>query len=135
MSCSNHDTYLSHELLENFLLLHLITCWKAHLLLALVKLHSNQNFSYLSTNMYSDAHQAVYPTIIFSTVCLVSGSKSESLLLSGSTFWVSTSGSPLITDFHHSIWLCLVSNMFRDFPSSVRCIIRKTMSMRGSGWK
>jgi hypothetical protein len=35
------QTYLRHELLENFLLLHFITSWKAHLLLALVKLQTN----------------------------------------------------------------------------------------------
>jgi hypothetical protein len=43
------------------------------------------------------------------------------LLFSGSTFWVSTSGSPFTTNFHHSIWLCFVSNMDRGFPSSIKC--------------
>ena len=78
----------------------------------------------------SDVHQVLCLTIIFSTVCLVSGSKSESLLLSGSTFWVSTSGSPFITDFHHSIWLCFVSNMDRVFPSSTKCYQYKGLRIK-----
>lgn len=58
-------------------------------------------------------------TIIFSTVWRVSGSRSASLLDSGSTFCVSTSGSPFTTDFHHSIWSCLVKRIEIEFWSSV----------------
>uniref|UniRef100_A0A8R7U122 Uncharacterized protein n=1 Tax=Triticum urartu TaxID=4572 RepID=A0A8R7U122_TRIUA len=57
-----------------------------------------------------------WSNIIFSTVCLVSGSRSESLLLSGLARWVSISGSPLIRDFHHSLF---VSSMDSDLPSSM----------------
>ena len=47
-------------------------------------------------------------TIIFSTVCLVSASRSSSLLFSGSTFCVSISGSPFTTAAHHSMRFTLV---------------------------
>ena len=59
-------------------------------------------------------------TIIFSTVCLVSGSRSDSLLDSGSTFWVSISGSPFTIDFHHSILSCLVKRIETALWSSAK---------------
>lgn len=59
-------------------------------------------------------------TIIFSTVDRVSGSRSPSLLLSGSTFWVLISGSPFTRHFHQSIWSCLVKRMEIVFWSSAK---------------
>jgi hypothetical protein len=40
------------------------------------------------------------------------------LLFSGSTFWVSISGSPFTKDFHQSIWSCFVKRIEMVFWSS-----------------
>lgn len=56
-------------------------------------------------------------TIIFSTICLVSSSRSDSFEFSGSILVVSISGWPFITHFHHSILFTFCSSTIMELPS------------------
>mmetsp|Transcript_20302 Transcript_20302/g.34581 ORF Transcript_20302/g.34581 Transcript_20302/m.34581 type:complete len:223 (+) Transcript_20302:70-738(+) len=62
-----------------------------------------------SSEVGSPADFCRWSYIIFSTVCRVSPSRSDSFEFSGSTFCVLISSSPTTTVLHHSIWFDLVS--------------------------
>mmetsp|Transcript_47362 Transcript_47362/g.100649 ORF Transcript_47362/g.100649 Transcript_47362/m.100649 type:complete len:311 (-) Transcript_47362:230-1162(-) len=108
-TCYNHRTERRHMLI--FAWLKSISGW---LLLNLSRI----SFFFSSSLVGLPIAFCLWSYIIFSTVCLVSPSRSLSWLFSGCTFCTFILGSPLHTDSHHSIRFSFCSVRTRRFPSS-----------------